>query len=198
MGAIPAIGLLLALAAVKVLRARSRQSAAWAAIFAAALVPLFPVPRVEERQRPPLVEFISAGTYREWVRPGGTMVTVPLPDAGNGDPMRWQVATNFEFKLPGGYFIGPQEDGRGWYGPQYKRETAELLKDARSGKKIREITDTDRAQARADLEYWQADAVVLQDGQAGSKALRALVDELLGFEGTRVGEVTVWNVQGVS
>jgi hypothetical protein len=194
-GAIPAIALVLALVAREALTVRTRSAAAFAAMAAAALAPLFPIPRVAEMRERPIPEFIADGEYRDWVTLGGTLVSAPLADAANFEPMRWQIATGFEFRIPGGHFLGPRENGNGWWGA-VERPTTTLFKDAVAGRAA-SATDEARREMAADLAFWEAEILLVVDEQRGSKQLVELSTELLGFEGTRVGGVTVWDVRGV-
>ena len=48
---------------------------------AAALLPVMPTP-LPVRERPPVPEFITAGQWTDYVRPGHTLVVAPRPDGG--------------------------------------------------------------------------------------------------------------------
>lgn len=200
---VPVIGILLALtidALGRLPRPRRRLAAAAVAL---ALLPLVPVPLLTiERSAVP--RFISAGTWREYVRPGETLVPVPPPSDLLPDGQRWQAtalaASGGEaFRIPAGFFLGPGgPDGRGQIGP-VPRPTYEMLTEVALSGGRPEITDVERRQAHDDLRFWRASVVVLPDPGIGDKwsqnhgDLLATLTALFG-PGTRVEDVRVWRV----
>ncbi|MFI6644349.1 dolichyl-phosphate beta-glucosyltransferase [Streptomyces sp. NPDC050504] len=192
----PALGALLALAAARV--AESGASPAYRALgfaaIAAALLPIVPTP-YPVRDRAPVPEFIADGTYRAYLAPGESLVPVPLPDPGGADALHWQSTTGLDFKVPGGYFNGPWGPDRvGIYGAS-PRHTSNLLRDVSYSGRVPVIGPEWRAQARADLEFWNAGVLVLAP-QYHQDALRATVNRLLGRSGEFVGGAWVWDVRG--
>ena len=120
----PVIGVLLAYA-VDQLRAdpprRRAARLAWWAGFALALLPLVPTPLLTI-EREPIPRFITAGTWQEYVSPGGVLTPVPLALDVYPDGQRWQAYAlahrQGEFAIPAGFFLGPGgPDGRGRIGP---------------------------------------------------------------------------------
>ena len=117
------IGIVLAFAADRLLTAplRSRRArTAWAAGFAAALVPIIPTPLLWH-ERAPIPRFITAGTWRQYVPDGGTLTALPLAANVYPDGQRWQAYAlahgGPHFVIPGGYFLGPGGyDGKGRIG----------------------------------------------------------------------------------
>ena len=96
--------------------------------------------------------------------------------------------------MPGGYFNGPLGDGdrTGVYGVPLNW-TASLLRDARYTGVAPVIDPTARAQAREDLAYWRAGALVLVP-QPHADVLRETVTKLVGSPGRRVDGVWVWDL----
>nr|WP_245601581.1 DUF2079 domain-containing protein [Hamadaea tsunoensis] len=195
----PVIGTLLALLAADVTRLRGPRWA-WITAFALALVPLFPTPLLV-RDRPAVPEFISSGDWQHYVRPGGVLVPVPIPNDLVPDGQRWQAEAlasgGPSFKLPAGFFLGPGgPNGTGRIGP-VPRPTQTLLEDVTKTGYVPPITDAERAYVRDDLKYWGAQAVVLADGVQGAHwethpaALLEVMKQLLG-EPQRVDDVWVW------
>lgn len=189
-----AIGVLFALAADRVLVAGPvvaglpvRLLAAGAAV--AALLPMAPT-RLQTVDRPPLPAFITSGHWRGYIGPGRTVVPVPM-DGTMG--MRWAVAAKLDFAVAQGYFLGPTSAddpaGRFFASP---RPTQVLLEDAAQGRP-HEIGAAERDQARADVRYWRADAVVLPRDWPG-EPVRATLDQLFG-PGARVDDVWLWDVR---
>ncbi|MFI1970104.1 glycosyl transferase [Streptomyces cinnamoneus] len=198
----PVLGILLALACdrLAVRRARSEREASrrllgWAALVVAVL-PLVPTPyrTVERTPAPP---FVADGTWREYVRPGRSLVPVPVPSPGEVTALGWQIEADLGFAFPGGYFNGPWGPDRvGIYGPE-PRATSDLLGKVRESGKVPDVGDRQRADFRHDLDFWRADALVL--GRADNAlALRETVTRLVGAQPERVGDTWVWDVRGKS
>lgn len=164
----------------------------WTGAFLAVLVPLLPTPfpAVDRAETP---RFFTAGLWRDYADPGGTLVPVPPPSAGNSEPLNWQVRADLGFRLPEGYFVGPAgADRHGIYGAE-PRPTSLLLREVADSGEVPDIGPAQREQAREDLQYWDADAVVLAPRYHDAELLDA-VERLLG-RGARVGGVWVWEVR---
>ncbi|WP_424991603.1 DUF6541 family protein [Nocardia nova] len=196
LAAVPAIAVVLALATQRMLN-YARASTAdvrpviWFVALALALVPLVPTV-LPVTHRDPTPRFFTDGTVDRYVD-DGSVVIAPPPTRLNAGPLKWQVDADFRFPLAGGYFVGPTADKKGRYGPD-DRATAALLMKAQSTDRIPAIDDRARAQAVADLAYWRADVVVLPPTEHGG-AVRATLDQLLGFPGKVVDGVVVWDVR---
>ncbi|MEU6866068.1 glycosyltransferase [Streptomyces sp. NPDC046876] len=189
----PVLGVLLALALDRIVRVRARELRTLGLLAAAAaLVPVLPLP-LTVRERAPVPAFVASGAWKGYVNEGEALVPVPLPDPGQADALHWQVEADFGFRLAGGYFNGPWGPERiGIYGAA-PRHLSNLLRDVRYGQEPPEITPQWREQARRDLEYWKAGALVLPD-QDRADVLRQLVSELVGRQPERVQDVWVWKV----
>lgn len=198
MAAVPAIAVMLALATQRAVdywreSATDWRPLAWFAALALALLPLTPtiLPVV---QRAPTPAFFADGTVRNYVS-DGSVVVVPPPIPADARALNWQIDSGFSFPLAGGYFVGPTGiDKKGRYGPN-DLPTATLLMQAQRENRVPAIDQAEREQALADLNYWQADVLVLPPTE-NTAALRATVNELLGFAGKRVDGVWVWDVRG--
>ncbi|MFD5144725.1 glycosyltransferase 87 family protein [Streptomyces sp. NPDC058401] len=189
----PVLGILLALALDRILRLRTRELRTLGLLgAAAALIPVLPLP-LTVRDRAPVPAFISSGDWKGYVKDGEALVPVPLPDPGQADALHWQVKADFGFRLAGGYFNGPWGPDRiGIYGAT-PRHLSNLLRDVRYGAQPPEADAGWRLQARQDLEYWKAGAVVLPF-QDRDTELRDLLTGLLGREPEQVRDVWVWRV----
>ncbi|MFD9794546.1 dolichyl-phosphate beta-glucosyltransferase [Streptomyces sp. NPDC059070] len=188
----PALGALLALAAARLAAARGAGRAFGLAAVAAALLPIVPTP-IPVTERAPVPAFLADGKWREYVRPGESVVTVPVPDPAAADALHWQVKAGLGYPVPGGYFNGPWGPDRiGIYGAS-PRWTSNLLHDVRYGGAIPDIGAAWREQARQDLAFWRAGLVVLPP-QDNDDALYKTVSRLLGREGRRVDGVWIWDV----
>ncbi|MFD8795151.1 glycosyltransferase [Streptomyces vinaceus] len=189
----PVLGVLLALALDRIVRMRTRELRTVGLLaVAAALIPVLPLP-LAVRERAPVPAFITSGAWKGYVKDGEALVPVPLPDPGQADALHWQVEADFGFRLAGGYFNGPWGPDRiGIYGAT-PRHLSNLLRDVRYGQQPPEITPQWRDQARRDLEFWKAGAVVLPFQDRGIE-LRDMITELLGREPQKVEDVWVWRV----
>jgi hypothetical protein len=196
---IPLVGVVLAYALAAL---GPRPAPAWLGAFAVALLPLVPVP-LHTTQFEPIPRFVTSGTWREYVSDGGVLAPVPPTSDVLPDGQRWQTYAlahgQGEFRIPAGFFLGPGgPDGKGRIGPVPRPSAALLFEVARTGV-VPPITDADRADARDDLRYWGAEAVVLADRVHGAKfpahpeALLRATTELLGPP-ERVDDVWLWRV----
>ncbi|XTZ18305.1 DUF2079 domain-containing protein [Micromonospora echinospora] len=201
----PVIGLLLAYT-VDQLRTdpprRRSAGLAWAVGYALALVPLLPTPLLTIA-REPIPEFVTSGTWREHVSPGGVLTPIPLTVDVTPDGQRWQAYAlahrQGEFALPAGFFLGPGgPDGRGRIGPVPRTFDSLMDQAGRTGR-VPIITEGTRELVRDDLRHWRVEAVVLADRVHGAKydldeeALRQAATELLGPP-QRVRDVWLWKV----
>ncbi|MGH8878586.1 MAG: glycosyl transferase, partial [Stackebrandtia sp.] len=196
--AVPAMAVVLAVATQRILgyareSTADRRPAIWFTAVALALVPLIPtVLPVVQREATP--EFFTDGTVDEYVS-GGSVVIAPPPTRLNARPLNWQAAADFSFPLAGGYFVGPTADNKGRYGPD-DRPTATLLMRAQKTDRVQPAGPREHARAMVDLDYWNADVIVLPPGDNGG-AIRGTLDRLLGIRGQVVDGVVVWDVRGL-
>jgi hypothetical protein len=163
---------------------------------AAVLVPIVPIP-LHGFTPPAAPRFITAGTWRQYVPAGRTVVPVPLPrnDAMTG--MRWAADADLGFALPRGFFIGP--DGspakRGVFEAP-ARPTATLLREVATTGTVPAITDADRRNLVTDLRFWRAAVVVLTPGPH-EDALRSTLEALLG-PAQQVDGAVLWDVRNLA
>jgi hypothetical protein len=193
------VGLLLALACDRMTAAgtypRRTRVAFWVAL-TVALVPVAPkpLPIVVATAVP---AFISDGMWRPYVVGDRTVVPVPLPEVTYGrDGMRWVALSDFAFRVPRGYFMGPVNpptDTTGsWNAP--RRATSDLLLLVTRDGVRPVVTDADRRAAVSDLVFWRAGVLVLGQHEY-APALQATVSDLLGREPQAIGGAMVWDVR---
>jgi hypothetical protein len=202
---IPVIGALLALFVVHVLAVSGtaehvrRFRLVAVAVLVAALLPLAPT-RLAVAFRTPTPDFITAGTWRQYVTPGHTLVPVPLPTYSDGatDGMQWASTQRIGFALPAGYFLGPDPTPKrtGMFGAPQRPSTRILATVLHTGN-IPAVSDNDRRQMVADLRYWHAAVVVLSPHRRNADALEQTTSDLLGFQPMMIGGAWVWDVRPV-
>ncbi|WP_018585965.1 hypothetical protein [Salinispora arenicola] len=159
-----------------------------------ALLPLIPRPLPVEPVEPP-PHFVTAGGWRPYVPEGHTLVPVPIPSNVHGlSTLRWSALTTHAFPIPGGYFIGPDEQGAGIFGAA-NRPTTRLIYTTMDRNATPNVTDVERRQAVEDLRYWRASVVVL-GAHPREAVLRDLMTSLLGAP-QRVDDVWLWDVRSL-
>ncbi|GLY01747.1 glycosyl transferase [Actinoplanes sp. NBRC 101535] len=205
------VAIVVALVADELFSGRIRSWAGRATLLVAivaALAPIAPLPlKTMERATEP--DFIANGTWRDYVSDNGVLTSLPLAIDVSMDTMRWQADTmargEEHFRIPGGYFLGPQnydESGREMVGRVGAPElpTDRIFYRAARWNSLTKITNLERAQARADFAYWQLEAIFLPNQVTGPKgmlnreALRKVATDLLG-EPERVDDVLVWRIR---
>jgi hypothetical protein len=154
--------------------------------------------------RSPIPDFITSGTWRQYVGPGETIIPVPIPSDLLPDGQRWQAAVlaagGESFRIPAGFFLCPGgPNGRGRIGPVPRPTVKPLDLLARQGRYPAIATNRFKELFLADVRYWQGDVVVLPDGGTGNRWTKHH-DELLNLftvmlgPGTRVDDVYLWRV----
>ncbi len=146
----------------------------------------------------PTPRFVTAGTWRSYVPPGRSLVTVPAPSLASFDGMRWAVATRGDIVIPGGYFLGPNPEDGGkttLFGTAYRWSTKMWINVLDTGK-VWQASPGDRDRLLTDLRFWKASVVVLVPSATNVDALRASVEQFLGPP-QQVDDVWLWDVRGL-
>ncbi|MGI5237434.1 hypothetical protein [Dactylosporangium sp. CA-139066] len=163
-------------------------------VLGAALVPAAPMP-IKTVARPPVPSFVSSGQWRDYVGPGRTVLVVPLPQWDFEAGIYWAASTDAALPLSHGYFLGPADGIKGHHafvGP-VPRPTDKLFSTAMWQRVVPTVTDADREQAKADLQYWRVSLILVPDG-AKWTASRLTVEQLFG-PGRATGGLTMWDVR---
>lgn len=159
---------------------------------AIALVPLVPAP-LAGKDTAAVPAFFTTRAATELACPGGSALVLPYPGPRSTDPMVWQEAAGLSYAMPGGYFIGPADDGHAYVGGQ-PSATGRLFDDVRSDGVVPPITSSIRAAFTTDLARWSACAVVLGPSPHRD-ALRALATALIGRGPEAVDGVYLWRAR---
>jgi hypothetical protein len=201
----PAVGIVLALGVQRAFdlvkaqpSARGPVRVAMITAVAMALVPLAPTP-LTTAPIEPTPAFVTSGAWKQYVDDNHTVVTLPLPDSGYPDPLRWSAQTGQDMRIAGAYALLPNEnplnpnDRTALFSPPW-RPTSGLIASIKQGNPIPEISDTRREMTLADLRYWRAGVIMLTPQVRDIEMLRVMSD-LLGFEPTWTGGAWVWDVR---
>lgn len=160
--------------------------AATAAV-AITLVPLLPT-RLPGADAPRVPAFFT--TAAAAACPGGSVLVLPFPAPDQTDPMAWQAASGMAFAMPGGYFIGPADDGHAYVAGQPTR-TGTLLRDVLADGQVRPVTAAMRAAFDDDVRRWRACAAVLGPTH-NLDALREQATALIGHSPAYTDGVLIW------
>jgi hypothetical protein len=164
----------------------------------AALLPIAPTP-LRIAFRAPTPAFFASGEWRRYVPAGRTVVTVPVTSLANAmEGMQWAADAHLDFPVAGGYFLGPDPttvDRQGRFGPP-PRPTSELLSKIAIKGTVPVVNAHNRAQARADLQFWKASILVMAPRKYGEKLIRTTTD-LVGVAPHWINGVWVWDVRSI-
>ena len=181
-------GLLLALFLHAVWRGGGWRRAAAPAVGLAVLAPLWPAwsTRPQEVATPP---FFTSASVRELPRDGVTLV-LPFPYRRVALPMTWQAEADLWFRMPGGYFIGPQPDGR----PRFDTNPSsgsQVFSGIYGGRPPPPLTRHWRRALARDFVRWRVGSVVV--GPMPNRAVMVgFLTDLLGARPEKVGGVYLW------
>ncbi|MGH3283417.1 MAG: hypothetical protein ACRDPD_01810 [Streptosporangiaceae bacterium] len=165
----------------------------WAAVLVAALLPIAPTP-VLAGPAAPVPGFFTSGQWSQYV-PDGQSVLSGDPSGGSASftAMGWDNATGQGYRMVGGYFLAPDEHGRGTYGAPDLPTTVLLTGIARYGG-TRQVNAAQRAAFRTDLRYWRTAIVVLSPYAPHHDELRYALNQLTGQPARQVQGVLLWDV----
>lgn len=163
-----------------------------AALVAAGLTPLIPLP-FPVSPRSPLPDFITAGEWKQCLAPGQTLATVPFTDRSRWEPVRWVAAADAGFAIPLGSIWVPGRNGDAQQGPDQPATVKLLNKVDTTGRVPKTVTPAMRAAARADLATFQTRCVVVLPSAAHAQADVQAVTALLG-PGQLLGGAWTWKI----
>jgi hypothetical protein len=197
LGLIPVIAILLAFS----VRAAATTSNVglrygWMLVLVAALLPIAPTP-VPVKRAAPVPAFFTSGQWREYVRGDQSVLSADVSWDGELAAMDWDDATAQGYRMVGGYFLGPDEHGRGTFGFP-NRATVDLFRAVVDHGKNPRITDAQRTAFRADLRYWHSAIVVLSPDAPRYDELRYILNQLTRQQARQVPGALLWDVRALS
>jgi hypothetical protein len=134
--------------------------------------------------------FFATAAVRALPRDGVALV-VPFPKRGRTNvAMVWQAEAGMWFKMPGGYFVGPDRDG-GTRHDAPPTTTSVTLSRIERGRRPPELTPGLRRQIAGDFATWRVGSVVLGP-MRNRRAMAGFLTELVGRPPETVGGVQVW------
>jgi hypothetical protein len=140
--------------------------------------------------------FFTGPDVRQVPRDSVVLVT-PFPSPQAAQPMAWAAVADLRFKMPGGYFIGPQANGKPKYGPLPTPLYGQLAKLA-SGWDPPKLDLSKRISYLSDLDRWGVRTIVVGPfprGQAKTQErlnIKLMFIQLLGRPPVEEGGVYVW------
>jgi hypothetical protein len=152
---------------------------------AMALVPITPW-IMPTTVAPKVPDFITDDHWRAYTPPGYTVLPTPVPNNADGIwTLRYSAAGRQEFQIPHGYFIGPDDNGRGWYGPVSRPTTFWVNYVAKTGRidgrtdDLVAPTDEMKVAMKQDLVFWKVGVVVVGPHRH-QREMKMLWDQVLG------------------
>ncbi len=121
---------------------------------------------------------------------GSVALVLPYPMPREARPMLWQAEADMWFRMPGGYFVGPDAEGKPRFGPPLDLING-VMNRVGSGREPPELTRDLRRRIMADLRKWDVRTVIV--GPAKHRdILVPFLSNLLGRKPQEVGGVSVW------
>jgi hypothetical protein len=134
--------------------------------------------------------FFATSAVRALPRDGVALV-VPFPRRGRTNvAMVWQAEAGMWFKMPGGYFVGPDRDG-GTRHDAPPTTTSVTLTRIERGRRPPKLTPGLRRQIAGDFATWRVGSVVLGP-MRNRRVMAGFLTELVGRPPETVDGVQVW------
>jgi len=133
------------------------------------------------------------GSEVQRIPAGSVALVAPAPAPGNAAPMFWQAMAGLRFRIPGGYFVGPDPTGK----PKYGANPTPLIRRMariRAGSPAPRLDQRQRAELVGDLVRWRVGTVVVgpMDRPGTRATMVEFLSDLLGRKPSSTGGVWVW------
>lgn len=169
----------------------------WALTLAAILLPIAPTPLLAAPAEP-VPAFFTTGQWRQYMHGDQSVLSADSRIwTGAFTAMDWDDATGQQYRVAGGYFLGPDKHGRGVFDAPARPTTALLTNIAYYGGN-RSITSAQLAAFRADIRYWHTAIVVLGPDAPYHEQLRYALNQLTRRPARQVAGVILWDVRALS
>jgi hypothetical protein len=134
------------------------------------------------------------GPQVEHIPAGSVALLAPAPGPGNAAPMFWQAMAGLRFRIPGGYFVGPDPTGRPRYGANPGPLSGRMARIRSGFRPPPRLDPVRRAQFVNDLVRWRVGTVVVgpMKRPGAQAAMVAFFTDLLGRRPSSAGGVWVW------
>jgi hypothetical protein len=140
--------------------------------------------------------FFTGADVRALPRDGVALV-VPFPRRGRtNEAMVWQAKADLWFKMPGGYFVGP-DPGGGTRHDAPPTTTSVILNRIQRGRRPPELTPALRRRIAGDFASWRVASVVLGP-MDNREAMHGFLTDLLGRRPASSSGVAVWSDAAVA
>ena len=167
-------------------RRRALAVAAPALVFAF-LAPSAPLPSLPVVATPP---FFTSSAVAALPRDGVALV-VPFPQKGRANQaMVWQAQAGMWFKMPGGYFLGPDPNG-GTLREAPPTTTSRILDRIQRGGPPPDLTPALRRRIAGDFARWEVGSVILGP-MPHRQVMAGFLTGLLGRPPDRLAGVELW------
>lgn len=183
------VGLLVAVFLDGLRRWRWRWRPLGAALAVVALVPL--VPHLVTGMGPVRVPAFFDGDGVERIPPGSVALVAPFPDRFATDPMLWHAIGGLRFKMVGGYFLGPDQQGRAHYGPTQSTTRWALQRLAAGTATAGSLERKACPAIREELEAWHVRTVLVGPNRHSDDMVEFFT-LLLGRPPQEVGGMWIW------
>jgi hypothetical protein len=134
------------------------------------------------------------GPQVERIPPESVALLAPAPTPGNAAPMFWQAMSGLRFRIPGGYFVGPDPAGKPRYGSNPRPLSTRMARIRSGFRPPPRLDPVRRAQFVDDLVRWRVGTVVVAPMERpGTQATMVeFFTDLLGRRPSSTGGVWVW------
>ncbi len=159
-----------------------------AALAAACLIPLVPVPySMMKAERP---EYFK-NEVKSSVPAGSVLLSYPFPGPLTAETMEWQANADMHYRMVGGYqFVPDGEVGATLIGNA--GATQDLLSRMHRGQPVPALTPTLRQAILDELQRWRVQTVVVVLSAPGSTSAVRVFTDVLGRPPQHEADVAVW------
>lgn len=157
---------------------------------AAAVVVVSLLPNLSYPATPMVVPSFFTDGSAEMIPEGSVALVAPFQQLYPAEPMVWQAAADFRFRMPQGYFFAPDRKGKPRYGVELSNLTL-VMRDIQRGALAPEMTPEAKRIYHFDLAARSVQTVVVGPMRYQDEMLRFFIS-VLGPPLERFDDVYVW------